>query len=97
MSAPVRWGARAPRPASGGFTWLCVRPCEVRQVSGSTFLVRWLDDPQRWHDATCARFTQNATLLRLRVAWLLLTHVAPPVAYRDADTARDAFLAASGG
>lgn len=94
MSQPVRArGARAPRPADGGFTWLCVRPCEVVQVNGSHFRVRWLDDPTRWREATCAAFTARATLLRLRAAWLLLTYTAPPVAYRDADTARAAFEA----
>jgi hypothetical protein len=76
---------------SEGFTWLCVRPCEVRQVNGSRFVVRWLDDPERWRDATCVAFTANATLLRLRAAWLLLTHTAPPVAYRDADVAKIMF------
>lgn len=79
---------------SGGFTWLCVRPCAVRQVTGTNrFRVRWLDDPDEWHDAVLVTCSPRATLLRLAGAWLLLTYTAPPVAYRDEDAARDAYAA----
>ena len=79
---------------SAGFTWLCVRPCEVRQRAGSSlFDVRWLDEPGSWHGAVLVGATARATLLRVDGAWLLLTYVAPPVAYRDEDVARDAFQA----
>jgi hypothetical protein len=79
---------------SHGFTWLCVRPCEVRQVGDtSAFKVRWLDDPKTWHTAALVCCTPRATLLRLLGAWLLLTYTAPPVAYRDEPDARAAYAA----
>lgn len=77
---------------SDGFTWLCVRPCEVRQLGSSQrFHVRWLDDPDTWHLALLVTCTGRATLLRVPGAWLLLTYTAPPVAYRDEEDARAAF------
>lgn len=81
---------------SAGFTWLCVRPCAVRQVPDTNrFHVRFLDDPSSWHDAILVCCSPRATLLRLAGAWLLLTYVAPPVAYRDEAAARDAYAAAA--
>lgn len=77
-----------------GFTWLCVRPCEVRQLGDSQrFHIRFLDDPGTWWDAILVASSSRATLLRLAEAWLLLTWIAPAVAYRDEDVARDAFQA----
>jgi len=79
-----------------GFTWLCVRPCAVRQLGATTFAVEWVDAPGTWVQAELADASPRATLLRLSGAWLLLTHVAAPVAYlREAD-ARASYEAARG-
>ena len=81
--------------ARDGFTWLCVRPCAVRQLGPEAFEVRWLDRPDEWELGKLVTFTSRATLLRLPRSWLLLTHVSPPVSYlREAD-ARAAFGAAA--
>lgn len=76
-----------------GFTWLCVRPCEVRRVAPAACHVRWLDEPGEWHPAALVGESPRAWLLRLTGAWLLLTHTAPPVCYRDARTAREMYAA----